>query len=281
VPKSNLVHYVKLHFTVLILGFTAILGKLIQLDAFTIVWARMLNKQAIIAMGVGTVVAAHWITFYHAIKISNISITLIVLSTTTLFTSFLEPLFIRRRINWLEVVIGLVIIAGIFLIFDSEIKFSAGIWVALVSAILAGLFTVLNAKLQKKYQPSVFTFYQMLGGFLSICVFFLFSGGFNAVPKIFTELNWLYLVILGTFCTAYAFIAMVQLMKYLTAYTIVLSINMEPIYGILMALMIFGDSEEMTGGFYIGGAIILASVVLYSGLNHFIRKKDPSELSPS
>ena len=273
-----------MHLVVLIYGFTAILGKLIEMPAIQMVWYRMAfaamgllaylilrkkpmvkipAKQVIILLGIGLVVAAHWIAFFHAIKISNISVTLGVISSGALFASILEPLFFRKRIDWLEFLIGIFIIFGLYLIFSYELEYLTGIIVAIVATILATVFTILNKKYTTRYPPTMISFYEMLGGFIGITVYLIFSGSFNAEFIRPTTMDFVYLLILGLICTAFAFAVSVDVMKELSAYTVILSINMEPIYGIILAFVIFGESEHMTGGFYVGTAMILASVFLY------------------
>ncbi len=276
-------NHFKLHFVVLLYGFTAILGKLITLPAPQMVWYRMLIAFLVLGgylwykklpvaigfnnilrlMGVGLVVAFHWITFFHAVKISNVSVTLGCMASTTLFASFMEPIIFRKRIKWLEVIIGLVIIIGLYLIFQFELTYWKGIITALISAFLAGLFTVLNKLFIDKHHPVTISFYEMASGFISIGVFLLFMGVLPANLLAPTNLDILYILILGVACTAYAFVVAVDVMKVLSAYTVVLAINMEPVYGILLAFVIFGQSEFMSAGFYLGTLVILAAVFLH------------------
>ncbi len=224
-------------------------------------------------MGIGVIVAFHWITFFHAIKISNVSVTLGCLASTTLFTSILEPLILRRRVIWLEVVIGVFIIAGLYLIFQFEFRYKMGIITALVSAFLAGLFTVLNKSFIDKYHPVSISFYEMVSGFISITFFLFLTGAFDTGLPVPTLADSLWLLILGVVCTAYAYVMAIKVMKVLSAFTVVLSINLEPVYGIIMACLIFKDSEFMSGGFYAGTIIILAAVFLYPIIsrNRFVK----------
>ncbi|HKK67481.1 MAG TPA: DMT family transporter, partial [Bacteroidales bacterium] len=245
----------KMHLVVFIYGFTAILGKLITLDAIQLVWYRMLI--AFIALGlllqftgrrmsvkwptffrligIGFVVAFHWITFFHAIKISTISVALGCMASTTLFTSLLEPAMVRRPLAWLEVVTGILIITGLYLIFRFEPDHLAGILTALTAAFLAGLFTVLNKLMIVKHRPLVISFYEMGGGFIGITLFMLVNGVFSTGLQVPVWSDWLFLVLLGVICTAYAFAVSVKVMDILSAYTVVLTINLEPIYGIILA----------------------------------------------
>ena len=290
--------HLKLHFIVLIYGFTAILGKLISMPATQLVWYRMLiavitfyiflrwnktdlsisRKQFFKLFGIGIIVALHWITFFGAIKISNVSVALGCLATTTLFTSLLEPFFFRKRINAVEVIVGILIIIGLYLIFRFETRYTSGVIVALVSAFLAGLFTVINKKMVIHQKASVISFYEMAGGLTIISIYLLISGWGNASLTLPSTADFIYLLALGTICTAFAFAVQVDVMKHLSAYVVALTINLEPVYGIVMAYFLFGETEHMTGGFYIGTAIILVSVLGYPLYHYYLRKRlQPSE----
>ena len=290
---SVIKQHLHLHFVVVLLGFTAILGALISIPAMDLVWYRMLlgfaglwvyfllrkipyrlNIYRVIPLlGIGVVVALHWVTFFHAINLSNVSVTLGVFASTTLFTSFLEPISQKRKIFWLEVLIGLVILGGIYLIFQYEFRYLSGILYALLSALLNGVFVVLNRNISLKHHPSVISFYEMIGGFLFITVFFVLTGGFGSQLLMVQGNDVFYLLLLGLVCTAYAFTAIVNIMKVLSAFTVVLAINLEPVYGILMARFFFPEAERMSGGFYLGTMIILVSVFLYPFLKRMIRRQ--------
>lgn len=292
--KKILESHLKLHLVVLIYGFTAILGKLITLPAIHLVWYRILialvsfyvflklkhidlslkKADQIKIMGVGLIVALHWITFFGAIKLSNVSVTLGSFATTTLFTSFIEPFYFRKKVNWIEVLIGLVIIGGLYLIFRFETKYTTGIIVALISAFLAGLFTVLNKKLVVHFSAPLISFYEMVGGFAGITIYLMVSGEIFLyglqVPNFY---DVVFLFLLGTVCTAYAFSIQVDVMKHLSAFMVTLTVNLEPVYGIIMAFFIFGGTEKMTGGFYIGTLIILFSVIGFPLLGYLAQKR--------
>ncbi len=283
---------IKLHFIVVIFGFTAILGKLIHLPAPQLVWYRMLIAtvsflvyfaikkrnfkispyQVLKIIGVGLIVTAHWITFFGAVKLSNVSVTLGCLASTTLFTSFLEPLFFRKKVNKTEVIIGVLIISGLYLIFQFQAEYWEGIICATSSAFLAGLFTVLNRKLVAKHPASVISFWEMLGGLIGITIFLFFSDGFNSAIIHPTTSDLFYLLILGVICTAFAFVIQVDVMKQLTAYVVALTINLEPVYGIILAFLFFGDSELMSYGFYAGTLIIIIAVFGYPVYQRLMKK---------
>lgn len=275
--------YAHLHFIVVLLGFTAILGSMISIDAISLVWYRMLIAtaglwvylrikgismkatpgQLLHLFGIGVVVALHWITFFHAIKVSNVSVTLGVFASTTLFTSFLEPFLQKRKVLWLEVIIGLIILAGIYLIFQYEMQYVEGILFSLLSAFLNGLFVVLNRNISRRWHPTVISFYEMTGGVIAISIYFLFTAQFHMQMFSLSFADWGWILVLSLLCTSYAFTAIVLIMKELTAYSVVLAINLEPVYGIFLAFLIFGDSETMSAGFYAGTLIILLSVFSY------------------
>ncbi len=280
---ENIKSYFHLHFVVILLGFTAILGNLISLEAMHLVWYRMMfafiglwifilikRKPYLLKagdifklLGIGVIIAMHWILFFHAIKVSNVSVTLGVLASTTLFTSFMEPLFNRRRIFWLEVLIGIAVIGGLYIIFQFETHYYKGIFFALLAAVLSGFFIVINKKISLRYDPTVISFYEMIGGFGIITVFYMITGGFDVTFFKISTSDLIYILILSFLCTSYAFAAIVEIMKILSAFNVVLAINMEPVYGIIMALIIFGESEQMSPGFYIGAMIIIAAVFTY------------------
>lgn len=287
----------KLHLVVFIYGFTAILGKLITLPAIQLVWYRMIiaavgfylflrlkktaltidKKQLLTLLAIGTIVALHWITFFGAIKISNISVVLGCLATSTLFTSLLEPLFFRRKINTVEVLVGILIIVGLYLIFRFETRYTSGILVALLSAFLAALFTVLNKKMVAHQKASLISFYEMISGFTLITLYLLFFGWSQSSFAYPSPSDLFYLSVLGIICTAYAFAIQIDVMKHLSAYVVALTINLEPIYGIVMACFIFGETEKMSGGFYVGTLIILSAVMGYPLYRYSQKRKNRKE----
>ncbi|MDI9311269.1 MAG: DMT family transporter [Limnohabitans sp.] len=279
---KNLSSYLHLHLIVFIWGFTAVLGALITLEALPLVWFRMLFasffmlgyivykkislslslKTQLLLLSAGFVIALHWYTFFEAIKVSNISVTLACMSTGAFFTSILEPIFYKRKIIFYEVLFGLIVIAGLYLIFQVEDKYAKGIILGLISAFLSASFSIINGKFAKQYDPSVISFYEIVGGVVSFTLILFFTRSFSVE---FFQLSWndfAWLMVLSSICTAYAFIASVQVMKYLSPYTVMLTINLEPIYGIILALFVFGEKEKMNEQFYIGAFIILAIVIL-------------------
>lgn len=279
--NDKLKNYFHLHFIVLIWGFTAILGKLITIDALPLVWYRMLlatvlvllfilfrrnslkinSKTLVLLVVTGIVIALHWLTFFKAIKVSNVSVALATMSTGAFFTALLEPILYRRKVIWYEIVLGLLVIFGLGLIFSVDSSYKEGIVLALCSAFLAAIFSLANGKLIKKHKPSVISFYELGAGVLFLSGYLLFQNGFEKVTFQLSTSDWIYIFILASFCTAYAFIASVKVMKHLSPYTVMLTTNLEPVYGILLAYAIFGDSEKMNILFYIGALVILGTVI--------------------
>ncbi|KAF2081419.1 MAG: DMT family transporter [Flavobacterium nitrogenifigens] len=292
--NDNLKSYLNLHLIVFIWGFTAILGALITIDAENLVWYRMLI--AMIFLGgfiaykkqsfqvpikeffklifVGLLIALHWIFFFRAIHVSNVSITLSIFSLGAFFASLLEPLFYGRKVLWYEVLFGLVIIAGLGLILQVEIKYLEGVYYALAAIILGVLFTLMNGKLISDHEPSVITFYEFGAGVFFITVYFLFQGKFTADFFQMSLNNWVLLLVLASICTAYAFTASVKVMQRLTPYTVMLTTNLEPVYGIVLAYFILGGKEKMSVEFYIGAVIIIITVILNGVFKHYQNKKE-------
>lgn len=280
-PNDNYRSYLHLHLIVFIWGFTAILGALISLDALPLVWFRMSLAAAMIGIYLvykkipfllspqviarflvaGCIIALHWFTFFKAIKVSNISVTLACLSTGAFFTSLLEPLLQKKKIVWYEVFFGLLVIVGLVIIFEVELQYKLGIALALVSAFLSALFAVINSKFVQKNEAPVIAFYELLGGVGFFSLLLWVSRAFTPTFFSISGSDWLYLGILSSICTAYALINSVKIMQYLSPFTVMLTINLEPIYGIILALLIFDDKEKMSGPFYLGASLILLTVV--------------------
>lgn len=272
---------IKLHFVVFIWGFTGVLGKLISIDGEPLAWIRMglafvglalfmlLRKisfktdfRTILKfIGIGLIVAVHWATFFMAIKASNVSVALVCMSSSALFMSFLEPLILKRRIDKWEIFFGLIVIGALVMIFEIEPQYKLGIALALTSAFLAALFTALNAIYIKEHNATKITTYEMLGGFLGLSAFMFISGNAFSEGSIPQPMDWIYLLILSLLCTAYAFVVSVDIMKVVSPFTVAISVNLEPIYAILMALVIFGEEEHMSAGFYTGAAVLILTIL--------------------
>ncbi|MEW7279115.1 DMT family transporter [Aquimarina sp. 2201CG1-2-11] len=288
-PNVKLQNYLHLHFIIFIWGFTAILGELITIEALPLVWYRMLlasgfiylfifakkislkvsRKLFFILFSAGTIIALHWIAFFAAIKVSNVSITLSVLSSGAFFTSILEPIFYKRKLIWYEVVFGILVIVGLYIIFKVEGDYTLGILYALFAAFTSSIFSLINGKVAQQYDSSMISFYELLSGVISlslyILVMMLFTQEKNEIVVSFFQMStsdWVFLFLLASVCTAYAFIGSVHVMRYLSPYTVMLTTNLEPVYGILLAFIIFGESEKMNPQFYYGALIILGTVLL-------------------
>ncbi|GER60951.1 DMT family transporter [Patiriisocius marinus] len=279
--NDKLLNYLHLHFIVFIWGFTAVLGALISIEAIPLVWYRMLMATSLIFLWVlyrkeslkftwktiggfciaGIVIALHWLAFFGAIKASNVSVTLAIMSTGALFTSILEPIFYRRKVIWYEVMFGLIVVAGLAIIFNVEGDYFTGILLALSASFLGALFSVINGKFAVKYKASVISLYELGFGVLFITGYLILNGNFTAEFFVLSQNDLIYLFILASACTAYAFIASVHVMKWISPYTVMLTINMEPVYGIILALLILGDDEYMSPQFYYGAALIIVTVV--------------------
>lgn len=280
--------HLKLHMLVAIWGFTAILGVLITIPPVEIVFYRTIlsavvmvgvlkfrsesfllssSKDTLKVMLTGVVIAIHWILFFGAARVSNVSISLIGLATATLWTSLLEPIFARRKFYWYEFVLGLLVILGLYIILQVEFEYALGLVMSIVSGLGAAIFSIFNGQFTKRHSPFQITFLEMTGAAIGIALFLPFYGlyftdGMGLQFQASGE-DWLYIAILAGVCTVYAFSASVELMKRVSAFMVNLTLNLEPIYGIILALLFFGESEEMGLGFYLGGAVILFSVLIY------------------
>lgn len=218
-------------------------------------------------------VGLHWVLFFHAIKISTVSVALVTISSLTLFTSILEPIINRKRISIADIIIGIVIIFGIYLVFKFEFQYLWGIICGLSCALCASLFSILNAREVKNSSPITITFYEMVGACIFVSLILLFKGDGWMALHLDSTSDIIYLLILGVICTSFAYVLGVMVMKELSAFTVALTTNLEPIYGIIFALLIFGQKEEMSLGFYYGAAIILGAVFLYPVLKAKLEQK--------
>ena len=293
--------YLMLHFVVLIWGFTAILGVLISIPAVEIVFYRTLlasasigliffvrknnirlpPKQLLKIVTTGFIISVHWILFFWSARVATVSVALAGFATCSLWTAFLEPLANKTKLKWYEILLGLVVISGLYVIFRFEFGYWVGLTMAVTSAFLGALFTVINAKLIKRHSPFILTFYEMIGACLFTVLFFpvyshfLTTDGLNLTLKGY---DWLWLFLLAGVCTVYAFSVSVELMKRLTAFAVNLTVNLEPVYGIILAVIIFGEQEKMTGGFYLGTLIILLAVCIYPVISYFYRRRKAKQL---
>jgi len=271
-----------LHLIVLVWGFTGILGREISLGPVLLVWWRVLiavvtiailvavsstsvrsDKRALMRFaGVGLLTAAHWVCFFASIKYSKISVALVVLSTSAFFVSIIHPVLKREAPKRYEMFLGIIVIAGIFLIFKFESQYTVGILLSLLAAFLAALFSTLNARLVATYQPTQMAFWEMLFAWLGLTVYIAFSGEVGHLLEL-PELRDLQLLsVLGVLCTGVAFIVSIRVMRVLSPFTCALAINMEPVYTIVIALYLYGSDEYMSPEFYLGGLVIVSTLFL-------------------
>lgn len=276
--------YLHLHFLVFLWGFTAILGLLIKLSFPEVVFYRTLisflafipvlyftkvsfkvePRVVIKLLLTGIVISFHWLLFFGAARYANASVSLIGLATTSLWTALLEPMARKRRISKLELLFGIVIIIGIYIIYIDDFSYGVGLAMSIASAFFAALFTVANSLFVKKHNPLQITFYETGGAFLGsipFVIWYLYSSGNSlTIPS---SMDWGYLLILALVCTVYANAAWVNILKKISAFAGNLVINLEPIYGILLALLFFGETEKMNPGFYWGGVVIITTIFAY------------------
>lgn len=282
-----------LHFIVFIWGWAPIVGKLISVQAFQLVWFRLLIAVVAVAIylifikqnlrisgkdflqlsGIGAIIAFHWFCFYHAIKISNVSVTLVAFATGTLFTSIIEPIFYKRKIIRYELIFGMVIIGAIAMIFKVETRYAWGILFGILAAVTASFFTVFNGLLVRRLPSPVITVYELGGGFVALSAYLFFTGNFNQSFFTISPADWGWLLLLSIIGTAFTFIASVNVMKKISPYTMTLTINLETIYGIIIAYFIWKKDEAMTPGFYLGTLIILATIFGNGLLKNYLKKQ--------
>ena len=277
--SKSILHF---HFIVFIFGFTAILGSLISINSFQIVWFRVLIaaltiivvikilkktiqislSQLLMLMLCGFLISLHWVFFFEAIKVSNVSVTLSILSLGAFVTSFLEPFFYKKKIVKYEVFLGIIVAVGTIIVFKTQFHYLEGIIYALIAVLLSVFFTLINGKIIN-YLPSLtISFYELASGFLILSFILLVRGELTSEIIKITKDDLLWLLILGTLCTGYAFVISVDVMRHLSPYTLMISINMEPIYGMLLAYLILSDKEQMSSQFYVGFSLIFFSVII-------------------
>lgn len=282
VSKSLNKNLIILHFTVFIWGFTGILGQLITISAVQLVWYRVLiafvslflyfkfsktdfkvdRKTLVKMVFTGGIVGAHWVLFFASIKLSTVPVTLVCLSSITLFTAIFEPLIKKTSISKLEILAGLLIITGIVLIFKFETQYTKGIIAGLASAVCASLFSIINSNFVQKKEAPVIAFYELTGAFFWISIYLLATNGYNQ-KLLLKPTDIGYLVLLGTVCTSLAYVAGVSVMRELSAFRVALITNLEPVYGIIMSFIFFGDMNKMSLGFWAGSVLILSTIFLY------------------
>lgn len=288
--------YFKMHISIFLWGFTGILGKLISLNEGLLVWYRMFlsafglliflfirKKQLRLPKRdfwrltmISGFVAAHWICFYGAIKYSNVSVTLSSFATLALFTAFLEPIFLRKKLQKVEILLGSITLIGIIFIFQIDTSYHLGIILAIGAAILAAVFTILNKQIAHKIDSSVVSFYQLGMGWVILTFFIPFYIDGVSSAMLPSTIDWIYLIVLSFLLTSLTFVLSMHALKYVSSFTMNLSVNLEPIYGIILAFIIFDEQKEVNANFYIGAGIILSTVVLHSIINIYKNSKKKS-----
>jgi len=276
---------------VLILGFTGIFGKLISLNTIELVWYRMLiafitlftflafkkeltkikKKDFFGLLFVGSLVAVHWFFFFESIKVSNVSVAVVCLSTASFFSAMIEPLFLKRKPKLYEYILGIVVFVTLFLMLEAETKYTMGYIYGIIASFLGTLFTLYNAKYINRLEASKITMVEMLAGIIIFSILMLINKEIGISNLKININDFVYLFLLGTICTAAVFVWMVEIMKYISPYSLIMAINLEPIYSIVLALIIFSESEHMNLSFYIGASVIILVVFLESYLKNKIK----------
>ncbi len=275
--------FLQLHIAVFLAGFTAILGKLIGLNEGLLVWYRLLITVIILLtmmyfkkqlvriplkdvfkiLGVGLIVAVHWVAFYGSVKYGNVSIAVVCFSASGFFTAFLEPLIFRSRIVLIEILLGLLAIIGIYIIFDFHPQYKTGIIFGVISAVGSSLFPIFNKKLLVRFSPATLTLYELGGGLVALSLlvpFYLLQ--FPADYYIPTTSDWIWLALLASVCTVLCFDLQLNALKKISPFTANIAYNMEPVYGIILAFIIFRENKLLDIHFYLGVGLIILSVVL-------------------
>lgn len=271
----------RLHLIVFLWGFTAILGKLIHVNAQILVFYRMLfaafflfvfirffkrdslkiSRKLLIQLSIiGGFMAFHWLFFFHSIKVSNVSIALSCLSLSTLFAAILEPIIFKRKIDLSEVIMGIVIVICMGMIFKTEFHYKEGIFFGILTALFGTIFSVFNGKIYGKTSSGNIIFYEIFAGFLILSVFYLVTGQISQLNEIsYRDLSLI--LLLASVFTAFPMLESIKLMKYISPFTLILTVNLEPVYGIILAFFIFGDSEQMSPVFYIASFIMILAII--------------------
>jgi drug/metabolite transporter (DMT)-like permease len=271
-----------LHLIVFIWGFTGILGKEISLESDQLVWWRTLiaamamglfalftgrslrveRKELLAYVGVGLLTAAHWICFFGSIKVSNVSTALAIISTTSFFVAIVGPFIRKTSFSILEVVLGIIVIIGLTIIFKFEPDMTLGIVLSLAAAFFAAVFSSFNSVLVKKYPPTRIAFYEMSAGMVGVTLYMMFNGTLDASLVDVGLRDFSLLIVLGTVATAFAFIMGIEVMKVLSPFTCALTINLEPLYTIAIALFLYKEDEFMSPAFYVGSILILSTLFI-------------------
>lgn len=286
--KSRTRAYLQIHTAVLLFGITGILGDLITLPKPTLVWWRMLltalsflfwpgvirkvrlipRKDLLAMMGIGCLVALHWATFFGAIQLTNVSVTLAVLATASFFTALLEPMVLGGKHRWYELLLGVLVVPGVILVKNSSDFGWDGILMALASSLLAVMFSLYNKRLVDRYDAIPMTFVELTSGWFMLCLALPFWYWYQPDDAFLMQSNdWIYLPVLAFVCTSFAYVINLKALKVLPAFAVNLTINLEPVYSIVLAYFILNESEELYWGFYVGAAVIIVAVFVHPMLN--------------
>ncbi len=276
--------FLQLHIAVFLAGFTGILGRLITLNEGMIVWYRLLLTAATMWIlfglmkklqkipvadilqiaGVGFIAAMHWITFYGSIKYSNVSVALVCFSAIGFFTALFEPLILKKKMNWTELLLGLVTLAGIYIIFHFDTQYKTGIIIGIISAILAALFPIFNREFLKRINVETMLTWQQTGGFLTLSIllpFYLQKFPTDSFIPSLENFGWL--LILSWLCSVIAFQFSANALKKLSAFTVNLTFNLEPVYGIILAFMVYKENQFLSRWFFVGFGIIAMALIIH------------------
>lgn len=285
--------HLKLQVIVILWGFTAVLGQLISLTATNLVawrcgiaglclliWLRkrivIPPSQALLFLATGFVIGAHWITFFLSVKIAKVSICMIGVATLALWTAVLEPIILRHRhFRVIDLIFGSLIVVGVVIIYLSELEYSHGLFVAIFSAFLAAAFSVINTFHIKHAAHTVIVFYEMVGAAIFAAIFALILNGRLSLPA--DSLDWLWILVLALFCTVVSFSQYVQLLERMSVFTLNFVANLEPVYGITLAAVILQEHKNLNNGFYLGAAVIIATIMLYPLVRRKLSSKTPTE----
>lgn len=292
--------FIKLHLSIILAGFTGIFGKLITLNEGLLVWYRMLITSLLLFIllkiwkkfrllplqdmirigGVGFLLAMHWVFFYASIKASNISIGVICFSLVGFFTAILEPFINHRRFSVTELILSLITLSGIILIFNLDMRYQSGIILGVISSALAALFTIMNKRVGADYTSSTMLFYEMVGGFICLSVILpVYLYNFQVDTLVPSKQNIIYLMVFSVFCTILLYILQIQALKSISAFTVNLSYNLEPVYSIVLAMAFFGEAKELNYSFYLGLTLIVLSTILQMFNVMYERKKKDKAIS--
>jgi drug/metabolite transporter (DMT)-like permease len=271
-----------LHLMVVVLGLTGVFGKLISLSAIHLVWYRMSiafisiaiflafkkqlfsvsKKDFLGLLGVGALVTFHWLSFFESIKVSTVSVAVVCLATSSLFSALIEPFFFKRKFLFYEVIMGVIVVVALAFIMGTETKYFWGYFYGIMAAFLATLFTLFNAKYINKVGAAKITMIEMLSGVIIISCILFFQQDYTVFTTKISVTDLTYLILLGTLCTAMVFVWLTEIMRHITPYSLIMAINLEPVYSIIFALIIFGDNELMSSSFYLGSCVIIGIVFL-------------------